>query len=50
MPRRLILSATERDSLLELPESEDDLIRYCSFIGFGLWLIWVRCGGGDGVG
>lgn len=28
MPRRLILSATERDTLLALPESQDDLIRY----------------------
>lgn len=26
MPRRLILSATERDTLLALPESQDDLI------------------------
>ncbi|MFW8395583.1 hypothetical protein ACYB6V_27765, partial [Klebsiella pneumoniae] len=24
MPRRLILSATERDTLLALPESQDD--------------------------
>ncbi len=30
MPRRLILSATERDTLLALPESQDDLIRYPS--------------------
>ena len=28
MPRRSILSATERDTLLALPESQDDLIRY----------------------
>ncbi|ARA22004.1 hypothetical protein AM438_05705 [Proteus mirabilis] len=27
MPRRLILSATERDTLLALPESQDD--RHC---------------------
>ena len=32
MPRRLILSATERDTLLALPESQDDLIRYLSLI------------------
>ncbi len=31
MPRRLILSATERDTLLALPESQDDLIRYYTF-------------------
>ncbi|WP_233098417.1 DUF4158 domain-containing protein [Pseudomonas sp. MF5691] len=35
MPRRLILSATERDTLLALPESQDDLIRYYTFKGFG---------------
>ena len=28
MPRRSILSATERDNLIALPEGEDDLIRY----------------------
>ncbi len=31
MPRRSILSATERDTLLALPESQDDLIRYYTF-------------------
>ncbi|EFW77735.1 transposase [Pseudomonas savastanoi pv. glycinea str. B076] len=28
MPRRSILSASERDTLLALPDSQDDLIRY----------------------
>ncbi|CDI03541.1 hypothetical protein BN873_540016 [Candidatus Competibacter denitrificans Run_A_D11] len=28
MPRRSILSATERESLLALPDAKDDLIRY----------------------
>lgn len=31
MPRRSILSATERTGLLALPESQDDLIRYYTF-------------------
>jgi hypothetical protein len=28
MPRRSILSAAERESLLALPDTKDDLIRY----------------------
>jgi TnpA family transposase len=31
MPRRSILSATERDSLLEMPTSKEDLIRHYTF-------------------
>ncbi|RMO60961.1 hypothetical protein ALQ39_200133 [Pseudomonas amygdali pv. eriobotryae] len=31
MPRRSILSASERDTLLALPDSQDDLIRYYTF-------------------
>ncbi|MDY7560480.1 hypothetical protein QN382_22570 [Pseudomonas sp. 10B1] len=31
MSRRSILSASERDTLLALPESQDDLIRYYTF-------------------
>ncbi|WP_122236051.1 DUF4158 domain-containing protein, partial [Pseudomonas savastanoi] len=31
MPRRLILSASERDTLLALPDTQDDLIRYYTF-------------------
>jgi hypothetical protein len=31
MPRRSILSAAERDSLLALPDSEDELIRQYLF-------------------
>ena len=31
MPRRSILSATERAGLLALPESQDDLIRLYTF-------------------
>ena len=31
MPRRSILSSTERTSLLALPENQDDLIRYYTF-------------------
>lgn len=39
MPRRSILSATERDTLLALPESQDDLIRYYTFTDSDLSLI-----------
>ncbi|WP_428997610.1 DUF4158 domain-containing protein, partial [Pseudomonas aeruginosa] len=42
MPRRLILSATERDTLLALPESQDDLIRYYTFNDSDLSLIRQR--------
>ncbi|MDW3288372.1 DUF4158 domain-containing protein [Escherichia coli] len=31
MPRRSILSAAERESLLALPDSKDDLIRHYTF-------------------
>ena len=31
MPRRSILSAVERDSLLALPDSKDELIRHYTF-------------------
>ena len=31
MPRRSILSATERDSLLALPDAKDELIRHYTF-------------------
>lgn len=31
MPRRSIFSSTERDSLLAMPDSQDDLIRYYTF-------------------
>ena len=46
MPRRLILSATERDTLLALPESQDDLIRYYTFNDSDLSLIRQRFEGG----
>lgn len=36
MPRRSILSATERDSLLTLPTAVGDLIRYYEFSEFDL--------------
>ena len=31
MPRRSILSAAERESLLALPDTKDDLIRHYTF-------------------
>lgn len=55
IPRRSILSAIERDTLLALPESQDDLIRYesdlslirqrrsdANRLGFGVQLFLLR--------
>ncbi len=39
MPRRSILSAAERDSLLALPDTRDDLIRYYRFSETDLTII-----------
>ncbi len=50
MPRRLILSATERDTLLALPESLDDLIRYYTFNDSDLSLIRQRRGDANRLG
>ncbi len=50
MPRRLILSATERDTLLALPESRDDLIRYYTFNDSDLSLILQRRGDANRLG
>ena len=50
MPRRLILSATERDTLLALPESKDDLIRYYTFNDSDLSLIRQRRGDANRLG
>ena len=50
MPRRSILSATERDTLLALPESQDDLIRYYTFNDSDLSLIRRRRGDANRLG
>ncbi|MBP7658123.1 MAG: DUF4158 domain-containing protein [Pseudoxanthomonas sp.] len=42
MPRRSLLSDTERDSLLVLPQSQDDLIQQYSFTDADLALIRQR--------
>lgn len=44
MPRRFILSAAERENLLALPETKDDLIRYYTFSETDLSLIQQRRG------
>jgi len=31
MPRRSILSAAEREGLLAFPDTEEELIRHCTF-------------------
>ncbi|MDX9718706.1 MAG: Tn3 family transposase [Thauera sp.] len=50
MPRRSILSATERASLLALPESQDDLIRYYTFDESDLALVRQRRGDANRIG
>ncbi|WP_395826569.1 Tn3 family transposase, partial [Collimonas sp.] len=50
MPRRSILSATERDNLIALPEGEDDLIRHYSFTESNLSLIRQRRGDANRLG
>lgn len=39
MPRRLVLTASERESLFALPENQDDLIRYYTFNAHDLSII-----------
>jgi TnpA family transposase len=50
MPRRSILSAIERASLLALPESQDDLIRYYTFNESDLSLIRQHRGDANRLG
>jgi len=50
MRRRSILSAAERDSLLALPDSEDELIRHYTFSEPDLSLIRQRRGDANRLG
>jgi TnpA family transposase len=50
MPRRSILSSRERDILLALPESQDDLIRHYAFNEQDLSLIRQRRGDTNRLG
>jgi TnpA family transposase len=50
MPRRSILSTTEQMSLLALPESQNDLIRYYTFTETDLALIRQRRGDANRLG
>ncbi len=50
MPRRAILSATERDNLLALPECQDDLIQQYSFTESDMSLIRQRRGDANRLG
>lgn len=50
MPRRSILSTTERDNLLALPTSKDDLIRHYTFSESDLSLIRQRRGDANRIG
>nr|HDI1972765.1 DUF4158 domain-containing protein [Klebsiella pneumoniae] len=49
MPRRSILSAAERESLLALPDSKDDLIRHYTFNDTDLSIIRQRRGPANGT-
>jgi Domain of unknown function (DUF4158) len=42
MPRRSILSASERENLLALPDNKDDLIRHYTFSDTDLSIIRQR--------
>lgn len=50
MPRRSILSAAERASLLALPDTEDELIRHYTFSEVDLSLIGQRRGDANRLG
>lgn len=50
MPRRSLLSANERESLLAFPESHDELIRHYSFTESDLALIRQRRGASNRLG
>jgi hypothetical protein len=50
MPRRSILSAAERESLLALPDSKDDLIRHYTFSETDLSIIRQRRGASESAG
>ena len=50
MPRRSILSAAERESLLALPDTKDDLIRHYSLSDSDLSIIRQRRGPANRLG
>ncbi len=49
MPRRSILSAAERESLLALPDTKDELIRHYTFSESDLSIIRQRPGQSAGL-
>jgi hypothetical protein len=49
MPRRSILSAAERESLLALPDTKDELIRHYTFSESDLSIIRQRRGPSAGL-
>ena len=50
MPRRSILSASERESLLAVPDDQDELIRHYTFNDPNLSLIRQRRGDANRIG
>jgi TnpA family transposase len=50
MPRRSLLSAAERESLLAMPDTKDDLIRHYTFNDTDLSIIRQRRGSANRLG
>ena len=50
MPRRSILSASERDNLLALPDSRDALIRRYTFSDSDFFIVRQRRGAANRLG
>ena len=50
MPRRSVLSITERDSLLALPDNQDDLLRHYTFSASALSIIRQHRGAANRLG
>ncbi|MDT4811277.1 Tn3 family transposase ISPa38 [compost metagenome] len=50
MPRRTVLSTTERESLLALPDTDEELIRHYTFNESDLALIRQRRGAANRLG
>ena len=47
MPRRQVLSNTERENLLSLPDNRDELIKYYTFSERVVAIIGLRSGNGN---
>lgn len=50
MPRRSILTTAEKESLMAIPENEEDLIRYYTFSDTDISIIRQRRGAANRLG